>query len=130
MDTHIIAECTAQSLAGRIAFPQVVAKLVSGGVERYLADLVGRQKISYGVGGGVHTEPLPFDGPEVARAFDGTAVKAAIEGSQQGRIDYQTFLRRVMEAGCSHYEVYLTGRKAIYLGRDGGQHIEHFPAGM
>jgi hypothetical protein len=32
-----------------------------------------------------------------------------------------------MEAGCSHYEVFISGKKAIYFGRDGSQHIELFP---
>jgi hypothetical protein len=32
-----------------------------------------------------------------------------------------------MKAGCSHYEVFITGKKVIYLGRDGGQHVELFP---
>ena len=28
-----------------------------------------------------------------------------------------------MAAGCSHYEVFITGRKAIYFGGDGARHI-------
>ena len=59
--------------------------------------------------------------------LDAAAVAATIKDIQQGRIKYREFLRRIMEAGCSHYEVFITGRQAIYLGRDGSQHIERFP---
>jgi uncharacterized protein YbcV (DUF1398 family) len=37
------------------------------------------------------------------------------------------FLRRIMGAGCAHYEVYIQGRKAVYFGRDGEFYIEPFP---
>jgi hypothetical protein len=33
-----------------------------------------------------------------------------------------------MNAGCSHYEVYIAGRKAMYFGRDGDFYTEPFPA--
>jgi uncharacterized protein YbcV (DUF1398 family) len=42
-------------------------------------------------------------------------------------IQYREFLQRVMAAGCSHYEVFITGKQAIYFGRDGSYHIEKFP---
>lgn len=127
MDTNVIKECTALSLAEQITFPEVVMKLAQAGVERYIADLVGRQKLSYGASGETHIGALAFDGPEIPKAFDAAAVAATIKDIQQGRIKYSEFLRRIMEAGCSHYEVFITGRQAVYFGRDGSQHIEKFP---
>jgi uncharacterized protein YbcV (DUF1398 family) len=32
-----------------------------------------------------------------------------------------------MGAGCSHYEVFISGRKAMYFGRDGEFYTEPFP---
>jgi uncharacterized protein YbcV (DUF1398 family) len=127
MDTNIIKECTALSLAEQITFPEVLMKLAGAGVERYIADLAGKQKLSYGAGGETHTGALTFDGSGIPSHLDTAAVAATIKDIQQGRIKYREFLRRIMEAGCSHYEVFITGRQAVYFGRDGSQHIERFP---
>ena len=127
MDTNVIKECTALSLAEQITFPEVVMKLAGAGVERYIADLVGQQKISYAVNGETYTGALTFDGPTIPVQLNTAAVAATIKDIQHGRIKYREFLRRIMEAGCSHYEVFITGRQAIYFGRDGSQHIEKFP---
>lgn len=127
MDTNVIKECTALSLAEEITFPEVVMKLAGAGVERYIADLVGRQKLSYGAQGETHTGALAYDGPSVPTQLDAATVATTIKDIQQGRIKYCEFLRRIMAAGCSHYEVFIAGRQAIYFGRDGSQHIERFP---
>lgn len=126
MDLQVIEECTALSLAERITFPEVVLKLAEAGVERYIADLTSRRKYSYGRGGETYTDALPFNGPEIPARFDAAAVADTIKRVQQGRIQYREFLRDIMKAGCSHYEVFITGRQVIYFGRDGSQHIERF----
>jgi uncharacterized protein YbcV (DUF1398 family) len=127
MKTDVIKECTTLSLAEQITFPQVVMKLAEAGVERYIADLVGKKKFSYGTQGETHMGDLAFDNVKIPEQLDAAKVKQAITDIQQGQIKYQTFLRRIMEAGCAHYEVFITGKKAIYFGRDGSQHIELFP---
>lgn len=128
MKTDVIMECTSRSLAEQITFPEVVMKLAEAGVERYIADLVGKKTFSYGRQGETHTGDLAFAERFIPEQLDAAAVKQTIGDVQQGRIKYQTFLRRIMEAGCAHYEVFITGRRAIYFGRDGSQHIEEFPA--
>lgn len=127
MKTDVIKECTALSLAEQITFPEVVMKLAGAGVERYIADLVGKRKFSYGTRCETHCEDLAFSSVDIPEHLDAAAVKETIIEVQQGRIQYQTFLRRIMMAGCTHYEVFITGRRAIYFGRDGAQHIEVFP---
>lgn len=127
MNNNIINECLALSLKAKITFPEIILKLSAAGVERYVSDLVGLSMHYYGTNGTVYTVPLEFDAKTVAPAFDAEEVKAAITDSQQGRITYQEFLHRVISAGCSHYEVFITGKKVLYLGRDGCQHIEFFP---
>ncbi len=128
MDTNVIKECTELSLMEQITFPEVVMKLAGAGVERYIADLVGKQKLSYGVNGETYTGALAFDGVTIPAQLDVAAVAATIKDIQQGRIKYREFLRRIMEAGCSHYEVFITGKQVIYFGRDGSHHIERFPS--
>ena len=127
MDINTIKECSDRSLAGNIKFPAMVMKLLAAGVERYTVDLVSFTKTYYGVAGEVHTISFTFDALKVAADFNAKEIKDAITASQKDLIDYQTFLRRVIPAGCSHYEAFLTGKKVIYLGRDGSYHIELFP---
>jgi uncharacterized protein YbcV (DUF1398 family) len=128
MDIQTFDETTKQSLAGEIIFPEVVRRLIESGTERYLIDMVGKRKLGWGTDGQSHSGDLGYDGPDVPVMLDAAVVRATIRDSQQGRITYQEFLDRVMRAGCSHYEVFITGKKAIYFGRDGSQHIELFPA--
>lgn len=104
-------------------------RLAATGVERYQVDLTAFKKSTYGADGGFHFTDFPFENPAgVAETFDAAAIKQAILSSQQQKIDYQNFLKQIMQAGCCHYEVYITGRKAIYAGRGGSQHIELFPS--
>jgi uncharacterized protein YbcV (DUF1398 family) len=63
----------------------------------------------------------------VPHTFDASAVKAAVGEIQQGKIDYSTFLHRIIAAGCSHYEAFIQGKKVIYFGRLGDHHTEYFP---
>ena len=129
MDINVINECTSLSLAGKITFPEVVMKLSANGVERYIADLVGKLKLSYGAQGEFHQTSLIFDdAPMIAQNFDEDAVKSDIKDIQQQKINYLAFLHRIMEAGCCHYEVFIKGSKAIYFGRDGSFHVENFPS--
>jgi uncharacterized protein YbcV (DUF1398 family) len=128
VDVNIINECAVSSLAGTMNFPEVIDKLISTGTERYITDLVGLKKSYYGNQGEAYFTSLDFPVFEVASTFDDTAVKNALHAVQRGDIDYQTFLRRIISAGCCHYEVFITGGKVIYFGRDGSQFTEFFPA--
>ncbi len=129
MDTRVIQECNEGSLSGKLTFPEVVRKLLMAGVERYIADLVGFQKLSYGLKGESHQSTLDFlDAPEIPDGFNANSIKEALTAIQQQKIDYPEFLRRIMIAGCTHYEVFLCGKQAIYFGRDGSHHIEKFPS--
>lgn len=127
MNTEVIKECISLSLAETITFPEVVMKMAGAGVERYIADLVGKKHFTFGKQGETHIAELVFDAITIPEQLDTATVQQTITDIQQGRIKYQAFLRRVMQAGCSHYEVFITGRRAIYFGRNGVLHIEEFP---
>lgn len=127
MDNNVIKECTRLSLSEEITFPQVVMKLAQAGVERYIFDMVGRSKLTYGNNDEYFAEEIDFPAIKIAEVFDSKAVKQAITDIQQGRIKYKVFLQNIMQAGCSHYEVFISGRKAIYFGKNGNHHIEIFP---
>ena len=127
MNNQTIEECMKASFADT-PFPQVVQRLVGAGVQSYTAGLVKLRNTYYGVAAEAYDEPLPLkDGPAIAPKFDSANVAATVKSIQRGEIGYGEFLRRIMDAGCSHYEVFISGRKAMYFGRDGDFYTEPFP---
>jgi uncharacterized protein YbcV (DUF1398 family) len=127
MNTATISECMTLSFADT-PFPQVVQRLVGAGVKSYTADLVKLRNTYYGSGGEAYDEALPLkDSPAIAPAFEPAGVAATVKSIQRGEIGYAEFLRRIMTFGCSHYEVFIAGRKATYFGRDGDFYTEPFP---
>ena len=128
MNTHTIEECMKLSFADT-PFPQVVQRLVGAGVTSYTADLVKLRNTYYGAAAEAYDEALPLkDSPAISWKFDSPGVAATVKSIQRGEIGYAEFLRRIMAAGCSHYEVFISGRKAMYFGRDGEFYTEPFPA--
>jgi uncharacterized protein YbcV (DUF1398 family) len=129
MNVETIAECMKLSFAST-PFPQVVQKLAGAGVRSYTADLIRLRKTYYDASSQSAVEAMPLtSGPAVAPQFDKASVAETIRAIQHGQIGYPEFLRKIMAAGCSHYSVYIGGRKAIYFGRDGDFHVENFPSG-
>jgi len=128
VNTQTIEECMKASFADT-PFPQVVQRLVGAGVTSYTADLVKLRNTYYGPAAVAYDEALPLKGgPAIAPEFDSATVAATVKCIQRGEIGYAEFLRRIMNAGCSHYEVFISGRKAMYFGRDGEFYTEPFPA--
>lgn len=128
MNTVTIAECMTLSFADE-PFPKVVERLHGAGVKSYTADLAKLRNTYYGPDGEAYDEALPLrDSPAIAAEFDAAGVAASVKSIQRAEIGYDEFLRRIMGAGCSHYEVFLAGRKAMYFGRDGDFYTEPFPA--
>lgn len=129
MDTQIIQETAAKTLAGTISFPEVVGNLLRAGVGFYHVDYLARQKSFYSTdGSAVVVTPIDYEGlPNVAAEFDFAAVKAAILDSQRHGQRYRDFTRRVMAAGVQGYFAFLYGKRVTYLGRQGDQHTEWFP---
>jgi uncharacterized protein YbcV (DUF1398 family) len=128
MNTQTLEACMAASFADT-PFPVVVGRLAAAGVTSYTADLVTLRKTYYDAATQSHDEAMPLtEVPDIAPAFDGERVAANVKAIQQKEIGYAEFLRRIMAAGCSHYEVFLHGRKAMYFGRDGAFYTEPFPA--
>ena len=124
---QIMHECSTRSVEESIAFQEVVAKLRAVGCEQYHADFRRQEKTYYLPDGESHIEPLPIRSRPIAQVFSSESVIAALRAIQVGQISYPEFLGRIMEAGCVGYFVYIPGRRAVYLGRQGDLHVEHFP---
>jgi uncharacterized protein YbcV (DUF1398 family) len=128
MNTQTIAECMKLSFADT-PFSKIIPQLAGAGVASYTADLVKLRNTYYGDGAEAFDEALPLrEGAAIAPAFDPQAVAATVKSIQRGEIGYAEFLRRIMAHGCSHYEVFIASRKAMYFGRDGDFYTEPFPA--
>lgn len=128
----VLRECSHNSFRGA-AFSEVVKALAAAGVESYHADLFRHEKTFYLPDGESHIVPdeesyaVQLSPSLVAPEFDAAAVAAAVREIQQKRIDYLEFLVRIMKGGTSSYSVYLRGRRAVYVGRTGDEHVEWFP---
>jgi uncharacterized protein YbcV (DUF1398 family) len=127
MNTELMHDTLAKSVAGTIGFPEVVRALTEAGVESYRADLVRLEGVFYMPDGRTHVETMGYKAGGIADKFDAAEVVAAIRESQAGRSKYAEFLSRAMGAGTTNYVVYLDGRKVIYFGRRGEFHVEEFP---
>jgi uncharacterized protein YbcV (DUF1398 family) len=124
---EVARECTEASDAGRIGFGDVVKMMTSAGIERYHADLVRSEKTYYAANGASETVPNNAIGVTPAQNFSAKDVEAAVRSAQAGAINYKTFRERVMAAGCVGYLVSVSGRRVVYYGRTGDNHVEWFP---
>ena len=128
MNTNIISEVAHKTLAGTIAFPEVVGQLLAAGVEYYQVDYVGLKNTFFSAEGDVVVTPINFEGlPPVAADFSIENVRADILDSQRNGQKYRDFTRRAMEAGVQGYFAFLRGKRVTYFGRQGDQHTEWFP---
>lgn len=124
---EVLRECTEASDQERVTFPQVVAKLMQAGVERYHADLLRAEKIYYLPAGESHRIAAGSIATKPANDFAAAGVEAAVRAIQQQKIQYREFCERIARSGCVGYMVSLAGRRAVYYGRSGENHVEPFP---
>ena len=130
LSTQVLTECESLAHAGKITFPEAVARLAQAGVERYCADLVKLEKFYYSADGQSAVVTMPLAGaPAIAQDWSLNNVRAALRDIQKGEIQYPEFLKRIMSAGVVYYDVFINGRKVIYTGRNGDFHVENFPGG-
>jgi len=127
MSKQRIQELAFATQQGKIAFPQVVQGLLEAEVESYLVDFAAKQKTHYLEDGTTHTVPMILDPGPIAAEFDNTGLVAAIRGAQADTVRYPEFVKRSTAAGVIGYWAFLTGKRVIYFGRKGEQHIEEFP---
>lgn len=128
MNATIISKLAKATQDGSIPFPEIVGRLMEEGVEYYQVDYRTLQITFYGTAGGVVTAPLIFENlPEVGEAFDLIGLRAAIHDSQANGQKFRDFSVRAMRAGVQSYYAFLSGKRVMYLGRLGDQHIEWFP---
>ena len=127
MSKQIIHELAIATQQGKMTFPQVVQGLLQVGVESYLVDFAAKQKTHYLADGATQTEPMILEPGPIAENFSDAGLVEAIRGAQADTVRYPEFVKRSTAAGVIGYWAFLTGRRVIYFGRKGEQHIEEFP---
>ena len=127
MNTEAMHWASEGSEAGELRFPEVVARLLEAGVESYCADLVRGEKTYYMPDGETYAVKSKLPVTPIASEYSEAGVAAAIRGAQTDAIRYPEFVRRARAAGTVAYWVFLTGQRAVYLGRKGEIHVELFP---
>jgi uncharacterized protein YbcV (DUF1398 family) len=127
MKTQEIHDVFAESQAGNLIFPEVVRRMIAAGVESYFCDFANAQETVYGANGETHIAPMSLNPEPVSAAFSATGIVAAIRGAQADSIRYPEFVRQSTAAGVIAYWAFLTGKKVIYIGRQGEMHVEEFP---
>ena len=102
--------------------------MIEEGVEYYLVDYRALRFTFYGAAGGIVVAPLLFEGlPEVGETLDVPDLRAAVRDSQVNGQKFRDFSARAMRAGVQSYFAFLRGKRVLYLGRQGDQHVEWFP---
>jgi uncharacterized protein YbcV (DUF1398 family) len=127
MSKQVIHELALATQQGKMTFPQVVKGLLEAGVESYLVDFATMQKTHYLSDGTTHTVPMILDPGPISMEFSSADLVAAIRGAQTDTVRYPEFVKRSTAAGVIGYWAFLTGKRVIYFGRKGEQHIEEFP---
>ncbi|QIL72267.1 DUF1398 family protein [Diaphorobacter sp. HDW4B] len=128
MDADVITSLATATLDGSLPFPEIVGKLLSQGVEYYHVDYASNSFTFYSQAGATIHAGLVFEGlPGIATEWNLAALKAAIVDSQQHGQDFRQFCVRAKRAGVQGYFAFLRGRRVLYLGRAGDQHVEWFP---
>lgn len=128
MNANLINELGQATVTGSMPFPEIVGKLIATGVEYYHVDYASLQFHFYGTEGGVVVVPLLLGALQpIAPQLDKAALRAAIVDSQQNGQKFRDFSRRAVEAGVAGYFAFLSGKRVVYFGRQGDQHVEWFP---
>ena len=128
MNSEIILEVATNTLSGAMSFPDAVGKLMGAGVEFYHVDYVRLRKTCYSAEGNTVTTPIALEGlPPVASELDLSALRANILDSQRNNQPFREFTRRAMAGGVAGYIAFLRGKRVLYFGRNGEQHMEWFP---
>jgi uncharacterized protein YbcV (DUF1398 family) len=123
----VVTECASLSMAGKISFGDVVARLIKAGIERYHADYSRMENTYYLPNGASAVVPMDHELLPIAEAFSAAAVEASVRQAQRGEIMYPQFIRQTTAAGCVGYFVQITGQCVQYFGRNGEVHTEWFP---
>lgn len=125
----VARECFEGAEGNTITFPEIIEKLGGAGLESYAVDF-RRATTTYFAADNTSIEFSNHSSPpDISARLDNAALAEAIGEAQRlvPGYTYKGFCLKAKAAGCAGYLVTLSGRRAVYFGRDGAVHTEHFP---
>jgi uncharacterized protein YbcV (DUF1398 family) len=123
----IIQELIGKALAKENNFREILETLGKEGVESYHVDFLRNELRYYATSGESFVTSAPLHHSGVAAEFSAEKLERINQKVQAGQAWYPDFVEEGTAAGCAYYIVYLNGKKVRYFGRDGGEHVQHFP---
>lgn len=127
-----IAAAQAHAAAVRPAvggFPYLAEALRGAGVTRCHFDVPSRTFRYVTTDGSVlHPGALLVDVATMVPRFDRSALVEALRADQRGETAFRKFVAACWRAGVVRYEVDTTARICRYLGSEGEQYVELYPA--
>ncbi len=132
MDAHRQAAaegCIKAAEADTMSFPQIVGRLMEAGFESYAIDFRRATATYYLPDGDSVVLATHTIDSTIADRLDEAGLSAAIREAQAQApgYSYKGFCAKAKAAGCAGYMVSFPGRRAVYFGRTGEVHVEHFP---
>ncbi|MEW6056577.1 MAG: DUF1398 family protein [Bdellovibrionota bacterium] len=127
MNELVVKPLLEKSLARQITFPEILSILAKEGVESYHVDFLRNECRYYSKDGGSLALSVSFEHDGVAPDFSQENLESINQRVQAGLATFADFVKEGCAAGCAYYIVYINGRKVRYFGRNGDEHIQHFP---
>tara|TARA_R110000824_G_scaffold155226_5_gene327689 strand:+ start:2970 stop:3371 length:402 start_codon:yes stop_codon:yes gene_type:complete len=121
--------CLASAETDVMTFPQIIGMLMQAGFESYEINFRRETAIYYLIDGTSIELPTHKTSTPVAPVLNVGTLQAAIKEAQQQvtGYSYKGFCEKAKTSGCAGYIVSLSGKRALYIGRDAGTHVELFP---
>jgi uncharacterized protein YbcV (DUF1398 family) len=127
MNRSLIQGLIRKALAKENTFREILEALEKQGVESYHVDFLRNESRYYATSGESFVTSVPLQHNGVAAEFSAERIERINQRVQAGQARYPDFVKEGAAAGCAYYIVFLHGRKVRYFGRDGGEHLQHFP---
>lgn len=127
MDQATVRGLIEGALARTVTFPQILATLQKEDVESYHVDFLRNECRFYARSGESTVISIAFVHDQVAGEFSAEKLQGINGRVQAGQASYADFVKEGAAAGCAYYAVYITGRRALYFGRDGDEYVQLFP---
>ena len=124
MEPEILRTAAEQALSNQNSFQDMCRKFLLAGIESAHFDLIANRLTCYTPEGRVFDEPFYFEGPRVADAFSEESIIENYNALLKHKLSLHEFFAFIMLAGTTGFTIYLLGKKVLFLGRRGENHLE------
>ena len=109
-------------------YPDLARRLIAAGIESYTVDVSSGITIYRVAGGITHIHILMSEPRAIEKLFSKDLTIQAIRDNQEGKTDYEGFIKGIAAAGVRFYDAILNGdnKRCIYMGI-GGYYEEQIP---